>query len=54
LTIGKKVLKSAIRFGISISEYNEMTPYELQLYGDIFEEKREEKLTLIMVVRMVA
>jgi hypothetical protein len=24
-----------------------MTPYELQLYGDIFEEKREEKLTLL-------
>jgi hypothetical protein len=24
-----------------------MTPYELQLYADIFEEKREEKLTLI-------
>jgi hypothetical protein len=24
-----------------------MTPYELQLYADIFEEKREEKLTLL-------
>jgi hypothetical protein len=24
-----------------------MTPYELELYGDIFEEKREEKLTLV-------
>jgi hypothetical protein len=24
-----------------------MTPYELQLYGDIFEEKKEEKLTLL-------
>jgi hypothetical protein len=24
-----------------------MTPYELQLYADIFEEKKEEKLTLV-------
>jgi hypothetical protein len=24
-----------------------MTPYELELYGDIFEEKREEKLILV-------
>jgi hypothetical protein len=43
----KESLKSAIRYGVSISEYNEMTPYELTLYADIFEEKREEKLTLL-------
>ena len=36
--------------GISISEYDEMTPYELSLHARVFNEKRkyeqEEKLTL--------
>jgi len=44
-------LKSAIRIGLSINEYNEMTPYELNLHAEIFEEKQkfeqEERLTLV-------
>jgi hypothetical protein len=37
--------------GLSIQEYNEMTPYELNLHAEIFEEKQkfdqEERLTLV-------
>lgn len=37
--------------GISISEFEEMTPYELNLYGEAFVEretaKKEEQLTLV-------
>jgi hypothetical protein len=44
-------LKSAIRIGLSIQEYNEMTPYELNIHAEIFEEKQrfeqEERLSLV-------
>jgi hypothetical protein len=44
-------LKSAIRIGLSIEQYNEMTPYELNLHADIYQEKQkfeeEERLTLV-------
>lgn len=44
-------LSSAIHMGISISEYDEMTPCELKLYARVFNEKQkyeqEEKLTLV-------
>jgi hypothetical protein len=44
-------LKSAIHVGISLSEYNEMTPYELSLYIYDFNEKRkqetEDKIALV-------
>jgi hypothetical protein len=37
--------------GLSIEQYNEMTPYELNLHAEIFEEKQkfeqEERLTLV-------
>jgi hypothetical protein len=37
--------------GLSINEYNEMTPYELNIHAEIFEEKQkfdqEERLTLV-------
>ena len=44
-------MKSAIRIGLSIQEYNEMTPYELNIHAEIFEEKQrfeqEERLSLV-------
>jgi hypothetical protein len=37
--------------GLSIEQYNKMTPYELNLHAEIFEEKQkfeqEEKLSLV-------
>jgi hypothetical protein len=47
-------LKSAIRIGLSINEYNEMTPYELRVHAEIYAEKQqleqEERLSLVWMV----
>ena len=44
-------MKTAIHCGISISEYEEMTPYELNLIAESYEEMQEveahEKVTLV-------
>lgn len=44
-------LKAAIHIGLSIYEYNEMTPYELRLHANAFGEKQqredEEKITMV-------
>jgi hypothetical protein len=44
-------LKTAIHLNISMSDYNEMTPYELALHLEAFiertEEEKNEKLTLV-------
>ncbi|WP_066316973.1 hypothetical protein [Bacillus sp. FJAT-29814] len=44
-------MKSAIHIGLSLSDYNEMTPYELNLKILDYNEKRkredEDKLTLV-------
>lgn len=46
----EKSLRAAIRAGISISEYDEMTPYQLSLYIEEYNEKQKteakEKLIL--------
>lgn len=43
-------MKVAIHIGISINDYNEMTPHELGLYVQIYNDKKkndyDEKLTL--------
>jgi hypothetical protein len=44
-------LSLAIHMGISISEFDEMTPYELNLHAEVFMEKslseKQESLTLV-------
>lgn len=44
-------MKTAIHLNISMSDYNEMTPYELALHLEAFiertEEEKNEKLTLV-------
>jgi hypothetical protein len=44
-------LKSAIQMGLSIEKYNEMTPYELNIHAEVYQEKQkfeqEERLYLV-------
>lgn len=37
------MLETAIRMGVSINEFNEMTPKEFTLYIKVYNEKRKEK-----------
>lgn len=47
----EEALKTAILIGISISEFDEITPYELMLFAEAYMEKQEaesiERLTLV-------